>query len=60
MTSKLVGKEGEILISMLLILAWKVAGWYGLDRWLLPRLGTPWTRAPAPAAEPNVQPVPTL
>jgi thiosulfate dehydrogenase (quinone) large subunit len=25
-----------------LILAWRVAGWYGLDRWLLPRLGTPW------------------
>jgi thiosulfate dehydrogenase (quinone) large subunit len=25
-----------------LILAWKVAGYYGLDRWLLPRLGTPW------------------
>jgi thiosulfate dehydrogenase (quinone) large subunit len=26
-----------------LILAWRVAGWYGLDRYLLPRLGTPWT-----------------
>lgn len=25
-----------------LILAWRVAGYYGLDRWLLPRLGTPW------------------
>jgi thiosulfate dehydrogenase (quinone) large subunit len=25
-----------------LILAWKVAGYYGLDRWLLPMLGTPW------------------
>ena len=25
-----------------LILAWKVGGYYGLDRWLLPRLGTPW------------------
>jgi thiosulfate dehydrogenase [quinone] large subunit len=25
-----------------LILAWKVAGYYGVDRWLLPRLGTPW------------------
>lgn len=30
------------LLSILLILAWKVAGWYGVDRWLLPRLGTPW------------------
>ncbi|HET6379842.1 MAG TPA: DoxX family membrane protein [candidate division Zixibacteria bacterium] len=28
-----------------LILAWRVAGYYGLDRYLLPALGTPW-RAP--------------
>lgn len=28
-----------------LMLAWRVAGWYGVDRWLLPMLGTPW-RAP--------------
>ncbi|MDG5789745.1 DoxX family protein [Evansella sp. AB-P1] len=32
------------LIAMLLILAWKVAGWYGVDRWALPYLGTPWKR----------------
>ena len=25
-----------------LMLAWKVAGYYGLDRWLLPLLGVPW------------------
>jgi thiosulfate dehydrogenase (quinone) large subunit len=25
-----------------LMLAWRVAGYYGLDRWLLPRLGVPW------------------
>jgi len=25
-----------------LILGWKVAGYYGLDRWLLPALGVPW------------------
>lgn len=31
------------MIAMALILAWKVAGWYGLDRFVLPRLGTPWT-----------------
>ncbi|MDR5683188.1 MAG: DoxX family membrane protein [Armatimonadota bacterium] len=30
------------LLAILLILAWKVAGYYGLDRWLLPMLGTPW------------------
>ena len=28
-----------------LILAWRVAGYYGVDRYLLPMLGTPW-RAP--------------
>jgi thiosulfate dehydrogenase (quinone) large subunit len=26
-----------------LILAWRIAGYYGVDRWLLPLLGTPWT-----------------
>jgi thiosulfate dehydrogenase (quinone) large subunit len=29
-------------LSILLILAWRTAGWWGLDRWLLPLLGTPW------------------
>ncbi len=29
-------------IAILLILSWKVAGYYGLDRYLLPALGTPW------------------
>ena len=24
------------------MLAWKVAGYYGVDRYLLPMLGTPW------------------
>ncbi|HYK08972.1 MAG TPA: DoxX family protein [Candidatus Eisenbacteria bacterium] len=30
------------LIELFLILAWRIGGWYGLDRWLLPLLGTPW------------------
>ncbi|MCR8844442.1 DoxX family membrane protein [Paenibacillus sp. SC116] len=30
------------VLSTWLVLAWKVAGWYGLDRWALPMLGTPW------------------
>ncbi len=30
--------------SIFLVLAWKTAGWYGLDRFLLPWLGTPWMR----------------
>ena len=28
--------------AILIMLAWKVAGWYGLDRWLLHEVGTPW------------------
>jgi thiosulfate dehydrogenase (quinone) large subunit len=45
--------------ALLLVLAWKTAGWYGADRYLLPRLGTPWrtrreadplpTKSPQPA-----------
>ncbi len=30
------------LLGLLLILAWRTAGWYGLDYYLLPDLGTPW------------------
>lgn len=29
-------------LSILLIIAWKTAGYWGLDRYLLPVLGTPW------------------
>ena len=29
-----------LILAVLLILAWKVAGWYGLDRWVLTFLGT--------------------
>jgi thiosulfate dehydrogenase [quinone] large subunit len=48
------------LVAALLMLAWKTAGWLGLDRFVLPLLGTPWApgklfrgdpalgRAPAP------------
>jgi thiosulfate dehydrogenase [quinone] large subunit len=32
-----------------LILAWKVAGYYGVDRYLLPRLGVPWGARPTSA-----------
>jgi thiosulfate dehydrogenase [quinone] large subunit len=33
------------------MLAWRVAGYYGLDRWLLPKLGTPWRTGAEPARE---------
>lgn len=32
-----------MVIAIFLILAWKTAGWWGLDRWALPALGTPWS-----------------
>lgn len=38
--------------ALLLILAWKTAGYYGLDYFLLPWLGTPWTQA---ARQPETQ-----
>jgi len=41
-----------LVLAIGLILAWKIAGWYGLDRWLLRWLGTPWPgegAAPVPA-----------
>lgn len=31
------------IIATWLVLAWKTAGWIGLDRWILPALGTPWS-----------------
>jgi len=30
-------------LAIFLVLAWRVAGYYGFDRYLLPLLGTPWT-----------------
>ena len=31
-------------IATWLVLAWRNAGWIGLDLWLLPLVGTPWKR----------------
>ena len=39
-----------------LMLAWKVAGYYGLDRYLLPLLGTPWKQRSAPPEQPQPGP----
>jgi thiosulfate dehydrogenase [quinone] large subunit len=38
------GPVGALLFAAVvaLVLAWKTAGWIGLDRWLLPVLGMPW------------------
>ncbi|MGA2514465.1 MAG: DoxX family protein [Candidatus Limnocylindrales bacterium] len=36
-----------------LMLAWRVAGYYGLDRYLLPLLGVPWKRRAGAAGKPG-------
>ena len=45
-----------IVLGVLIIVGWRVAGWWGLDRYLLPWLGTPWQlgrmRPQPPAAAP--------
>lgn len=46
-----------LLMGFLLVLAWKTAGYIGLDRFLLPLLGTPWKAAGAERQ--TVVPVPT-
>lgn len=33
-------------LASMLVLAWKTAGWWGLDRFVLMRIGTPWQRGP--------------
>ena len=33
-----------MIVGLLLVLAWRNAGWIGLDRFVLPVLGTPWQR----------------
>lgn len=33
-----------LFLQLFLILAWRVAGWWGLDRFLLPILGVPWQK----------------
>ena len=36
-----------ILLEVVLLFGWRVAGWWGVDQFLLPRVGTPgyWARA---------------
>lgn len=44
-----------LIIAIGLILAWKISGYIGLDRFVLPYLGTPW-RGKENAELPEVQP----
>lgn len=41
-----------LLLGFLLVLAWKTAGFIGLDRILLPVIGTPWRSVTAQASAP--------
>ena len=43
--------------AILLILAWKNAGYLGIDRYLLPMLGTPWKQPKLETAAPLETPV---
>ncbi|MDQ2903232.1 MAG: DoxX family membrane protein [Ktedonobacteraceae bacterium] len=47
-------------LALFLVLAWRIAGYYGVDRWLLPLLGTPWTGSLARTKEAEVTPVATV
>ncbi len=49
-----------LILEVLLVLAWRNAGWIGLDRFVLPKVGTPWQpgplfrrKAPAPDSPPG-------
>jgi thiosulfate dehydrogenase [quinone] large subunit len=44
--------------ALLLVLAWKVGGYMGVDRWLLPALGVPWHRGRIFTPEPAIIPKP--
>jgi thiosulfate dehydrogenase [quinone] large subunit len=45
-------------LAVLLVLAWKVAGYIGLDRFVLPALGTPWQTGPFFGGQPATVPEP--
>lgn len=45
------------LLSVLIILAWKVAGYIGLDYFILPYLGTPWRGKPVEEPKPEPESV---
>ncbi len=42
-----------IILEALIIFGWRASGWWGLDRFLLPHLGTPWS--PRAVHRPPVQ-----
>jgi thiosulfate dehydrogenase [quinone] large subunit len=49
-----------ILLEAMVIYGWRTAGWWGLDRFLLPWLGTPWGRKAQPARAAPVEEAPPV
>lgn len=49
-----------LLIELFLILAWRNAGWLGLDRFVLPALGVPWQKGKALQNEKEISPIELL
>jgi thiosulfate dehydrogenase [quinone] large subunit len=47
-------------LALFLVLAWRVAGYYGIDSVLLPLLGTPWTGSLAARKKNEAKTPPTL
>jgi thiosulfate dehydrogenase [quinone] large subunit len=41
-------------LALFLVLAWRIAGYYGVDRYLLPLLGTPWTGSLTKKQRPSI------
>jgi len=55
------------MFGLFLCLSWRVCGWIGVDRWLLPALGLPWkpgswfrSQVTPPAASPAASPAKSL
>lgn len=32
-----------LILAIFILLAWRTAGWWGLDRWVIPAMGAPWS-----------------
>jgi thiosulfate dehydrogenase [quinone] large subunit len=43
-----------IMLEVVLLLGWRVAGWWGVDRYVLPRVGTPWKPGATSQSRPAV------
>lgn len=53
----LLDNPAAVVLALMLALGWRVAGYYGLDRWVLPLVGVPGypsALVPAPSREPDV------